>query len=705
MGVVKSEPGETLMQMRTRIFDQQRRSGANAKALAGSSSEGLSLQSSKMGGTFSLHWRRAAHIHRHFAAKGCVLSYNNARETAISGALLYIQGLEREDLPPPQSRTVATMHDQRFHYCERLLSVRELRETRSPLFIIYDDASKRGASFLGSAVIGSRPDTSRFYEVLRVSRLRKDVVTDKTKTGLNGARGLVAGLEDFAGGMLHDLLWQIQVIMCDTTLGNTGTKILTGEGGSASHLRARIEKLTRGEDLQSQGHILVKQRDCLSHAGHNECEAGMMSLGFCADDRSYLSSKQSIDESKGSKRRGWLKNLLDELTEYVSDRPNLVRFIESEEELQNKALCKPPAGVVTRWGYYGASATWYCFTTARVELIVQYALSNEERRTVEGQADVLDSELSPQDRIERVKRPGVRAMLSELASPSKRIALIIFAWYYGETLRPFLDYTQGGGELQLARAHRVIRRRLRLMAALKGASANDTADGPWHPKLKPIIDEFELRHTDQGFEHVKERAIARTFFTATHTDFLMRTRGWWSPMALIFSVLDKKGEAVLGAQELVKLAGAQGPMVSFAQLMAFDPKATKEQRKGMLHEGITAKMVVTAIRDTSYQGPCLAFLPDLWKHVVALSKMSPLTVLRDVPSLRPLYNLLLPLARHSPISNFRSEELMKVIGKVLKAQQRMRDETATRNAAAVSRDPDKLHYLTKELDLEASYAL
>ena len=59
----------------------------------------------------------------------------------------------------------------------------------------------------------------------------------------------------------------------------------------------------------------------MSHAGHNECEAFMTAMGFCADDREFQSTKKDIDESK-SKKRVWAKVLLDELTEYVSARPS-----------------------------------------------------------------------------------------------------------------------------------------------------------------------------------------------------------------------------------------------------------------------------------------------------------------------------------------------------------------------------------------------
>lgn len=314
------------MQLRTRIFQRQRRSGATAKELSGISDEMLQLNASKVHGRFTLEvrasshlrppraahgdgrracvrvwqFRHAAHLHRFFAAAGQVLSYDNARETAISGALLYMKNISRDDLTelcPAQSRSVATLHDQRFHWVQRLLTVREFIESGCLLSLIYDDASKRGRSFIAGQLIGTRCDGSRLAEVsprvlsparprrrpcvvtarvcasspaqvLRVARLRKDVLTDKTKSGKNGASMLMDGLKNLPGDALESILWQLQVIMCDTTGSNTGTKVLSGEGGSASHMRKQIEELTRGED-DEVGHVLIEQRDCLSHAGHN----------------------------------------------------------------------------------------------------------------------------------------------------------------------------------------------------------------------------------------------------------------------------------------------------------------------------------------------------------------------------------------------------------------------------------------------------
>jgi hypothetical protein len=254
------------------------------------------LRATKVKGKFSLELRHALHVHRHFAAKGKVQSYASTVETAISGALIFMDNVSRDDLPQLPARTTSMLHDERFHYVQRRRGCAEiLAVERQFLSLIYDDATKRGICFNGAALLGSRLDTSLYYEVTRVTRLQKDNETGATKSGLNEARALIKGLEDFAGGSLRDVLWNLFLIMVDTTGSNTGTLILSGKGGSASHLRARIEELTRGPN-GTAGHILIEQRDCLSHAGHNGCEMAMTAMGYCPKDRDHLFTVQDINE-------------------------------------------------------------------------------------------------------------------------------------------------------------------------------------------------------------------------------------------------------------------------------------------------------------------------------------------------------------------------------------------------------------------------
>jgi hypothetical protein len=83
LGRVDVREDETLMQMRTRIFQTQRRDGRTPKDLVGSGDFIPGLRVSKVKGRFTLEWRHRAHIHRHFSCKGAVLSYDNARESAM----------------------------------------------------------------------------------------------------------------------------------------------------------------------------------------------------------------------------------------------------------------------------------------------------------------------------------------------------------------------------------------------------------------------------------------------------------------------------------------------------------------------------------------------------------------------------------------------------------------------------------------------
>eukprot|EP00966_Prymnesium_polylepis_P169435 3917597-Prymnesium_polylepis.1 len=151
----------------------------------------------------------------------------------------------------------------------------------------------------------------------------------------------------------------------------------------------------------------------------------------------------------------------------------------------------------------------------------------------------------------------------------------------------------------------------------------DAHDGRWKKELKPLIDAFTAQHPGV-FDNVNARQIARTFYKAVHADFFLRTRGYWSPLCLIFGVLDEKGGAVQTANELVALAGPQGPMVGFPQRLAYDPtKAdpSSAESKGRLHEGIDSLTIVKAVKDVRYRGVALYWLDDLWQLVVKLSHL------------------------------------------------------------------------------------
>ena len=144
LGKVEVDHGKTLMQMRIDIFADQRRSGRTADDLESMHPDTPQLIQTMENGRYSLDFRHAVHVHRHFSCNGSVLSYANTTQSAISGALLFIKNLTKDALPPVMSRQAMTRHDQHFDWAQRLLGCRELREANSVLTISYDDASQRG---------------------------------------------------------------------------------------------------------------------------------------------------------------------------------------------------------------------------------------------------------------------------------------------------------------------------------------------------------------------------------------------------------------------------------------------------------------------------------------------------------------------------------------------------------------------------------
>jgi hypothetical protein len=104
------------MQLRQRVFATQRREGRTAAELAGSGDLGPTLRVSKIKGRYTQEWRLQAHLVRHFGASGALLSYENARKLPTTILRLYFENFDESDLPPAQSRSVASLHDQRFDY-------------------------------------------------------------------------------------------------------------------------------------------------------------------------------------------------------------------------------------------------------------------------------------------------------------------------------------------------------------------------------------------------------------------------------------------------------------------------------------------------------------------------------------------------------------------------------------------------------------
>ena len=228
LGKIIAMPEQTLMQMRIEIFELQQKPGRIAGELSGNSEEcELIVQSMANGKSYTFEFRRALHIHRHFSCNGSVLSYANTTQSAISGALIFLKNYLKDDLPPVMSRSTMTRHDQRFDWVQRLLGCRELQEAFSPLSALWDDASQRGVSFLGVALLGLRLDDSCYYEVMRIARLKRDLEgTAKTgKNGKNIARQLMFAFQHHMGAAARDMLWQLGVMLIDSTAGNSGPKI------------------------------------------------------------------------------------------------------------------------------------------------------------------------------------------------------------------------------------------------------------------------------------------------------------------------------------------------------------------------------------------------------------------------------------------------------------------------------------------------
>jgi hypothetical protein len=248
-------PLETFMQLLRRVNEAQARSGRTPSAqLAGSMP--LWLRQAKEAGKFTLAWRAREHHLRHHAGAH-PLSYASACSVAVAGAELYIDGLDAELLPRMASRSGATLHDQQDDWVQRHEGAKELVARGGPLFILFDDGSKRKNSYLGTALVGSRRDEARMFEVLDVSILQPDPLDGfQKKTGRNIGRKLVRSLTRYLPDA--DALWQLHAAMCDSTNPNTGKLIVSGKGGAVAHARAAITKATADESGKN-GHILISQ--------------------------------------------------------------------------------------------------------------------------------------------------------------------------------------------------------------------------------------------------------------------------------------------------------------------------------------------------------------------------------------------------------------------------------------------------------------
>jgi hypothetical protein len=292
-------------------------------------------------------------------------------------------------------------------------------------------------------------------------------------------------LEHFAepAGARDEVLWLVQVLVCDSTASNTGLRLETGSGGSAAHLRRRIEAATQGE--AELGHLLIEQRGCSSHVAHNELEDVIISLGLCTRSE-LLAHKRAVDPDKSSERR-WVNTLLDDLTEYISAHaevraPATRNFWSrrastlhlpymagtcvhrgrrgTQARLAQQAACRcghalgllwHGRGVVCRdHGSPSISARFtqdgghcshrYMPTTGRIELIVKYGCRTPQPSTREAAAltrymlhkeaksSEVEEDATPKERLEAIASSEMRELIAELWNPEKRIGLIIFEY-------------------------------------------------------------------------------------------------------------------------------------------------------------------------------------------------------------------------------------------------------------------------------------
>ena len=110
----------------------------------------------------------------------------------------------------------------------------------------------------------------------------------------------------------------------------------------------------------------------------------------------------------------------------------------------------------------------------------------------------------------------------------------------------------------------------------------------------------------------------------------------------------------------------------------------------------TATQISDAI-EASGDSPTHVFLPEIWELVKAYTALPEHTLLKEEPTLRPLYEILFRFGRHLPISNFFSETMIKTLLKTLHPTQRRCEATASRWLAALHRDPARLFRLTDAL--------
>jgi hypothetical protein len=644
-----------------------------------------------------------------------------------------VEGLEEKEMSKMTSRSAATMHDEQNHAIQRRCARESIGS--SPLILQWDEGSKRKKAWCVTTLVAAREqsDGSRMREVLGA----KPLLTDwddggKKKSGKNVAGAVLGSLLEFlypegqasepaSTSTFVDSLHNVAFMLSDFTSSNSGNV-----NGAAAILRRSIQKAC--------GHMLIFHAPCLSHVVHNECAIVVSSFGNL--ERTAISHRKKKRDEDGllTVLPALIPAIIDDIVFAMERFPGILCYLARQEG--RAQLGAPVVGVETRWAYLIDGIEWlqpmgrctplpsidepdaYTGTfTGRLDRMINYMIDQSKQREYAGEPD---SKLGQS--INEIADTDIRELLHELSKPRVRLALAIFELYgtggasesdnsddddsgddddagdaEGDvsihcSARKFLYFTEDDHEGVFFRVHRRARRRIEHMKKL---AAKDEDDGGeyYEQACRQLIEYVES--SDGAFDELDVREEVRVCFAAS-LDFFMSGKDGASsspgteflfrnPIYLAPGMLDEKGGGVCTAQELVALAGGQDPLMTLSQLIA-----------EYLHASVTATEVKDAIESHS-DSPAQIFLPDAWELVVAYSKMDEDTLMKNEPTLQPLYDTIFRVYRFLPVGNFFSETVVKTLVKTLHPTQRRLEATASRWVAALHRDPARLARLTGAL--------
>ena len=181
----------------------------------------------------------------------------------------------------------------------------------------------------------------------------------------------------------------------------------------------------------------------------------------------------------------------------------------------------------------------------------------------------------------------------------------------------------------------------------------------------------------EGDDAEATRTVVVRVAEAASADFSKRTKYLFeSPAHLACGLADAKGHGVRTARALIVMA-RQHNLIGILRGMRLH-----------MHSGVKIGDVRSALVDDDYiasGGICNVFNEYYWPLVHKFAAMSDDKVLANVASLAPLSELLCGATRNVSISNDGGEHSCKLVTRGLTADQRRKDETATRSGAAIMR--------------------